>query len=215
MLGQRLRQAARSGFEAVKQKTKERLTQTLAAPTVNLSQQQSWDLLINISAPHILIPESVVSRDSLLLIVDFGHFHVTRTDVNCIAAELASTTADEDDEEYITPCSTPPNETAVTTPLDDVVDASSILSGNKDGDDVSDKYNVHFSDLQLLVCRVKDNWKQAHLKGTSALHLLDRFSILTPSSLFPSSFVPAVRLLKFTRLPKKTKRTAWIQIRRK
>ena len=180
MLGQRLRQAARSGFEAVKQKTKERLTQTLAAPTVNLSQQQSWDLLINISAPHILIPESVVSRDSLLLIVDFGHFHVTRTDVNCIAAELASTTADEDedDEEYITPCSTPPNETAVTTPLDDVVDASSILSGNKDGDDVSDKYNVHFSDLQLLVCRVKDNWKQAHLKGTSALHLLDRFSIL-------------------------------------
>lgn len=182
LLGQRLRQAARSGFEAVKQKTKERLTQTLAPPTVNLPSDQSWDLLINISAPHILIPESVVSRDSLLLIVDFGHFHVTRTDVNCIAAELASTTTngneDDEEEEYVTPCSTPPNETAVTTPVDEAIDTSSFMSSSKDCDDSSDKYNVHFSDLQLLVCRVKDNWKQAHLKGTSALHLLDRFSIL-------------------------------------
>ena len=182
LLGQRLRQAARSGFEAVKQKTKERLTQTLAPPTLHLpSDQQSWDLLINISAPHILIPESVVNRDSLLLIVDFGHFHVTRTDVNCIAAELASTTTngnedDDEEEEYVTPCSTPPNETAITTPVDEVIDTSSFINSSKD--DLSDKYNVHFSDLQLLVCRVKDNWKQAHLKGTSALHLLDRFSIL-------------------------------------
>lgn len=182
MFGQRLRQAARSGFEAVKQKTKERLTQTLAAPTTTLaSQQQSWDLLINISAPHILIPESVLSRESLLLIVDFGHFHVTRTNINCIAAELASRTTnddDDDEDEYITPCSTPPNETAATTPLDDALDGCSVMSGSKDPEDLSDKYNVHFSDLQLLVCRVKDNWKQAHLKGTSSLHLLDRFSIL-------------------------------------
>lgn len=183
VIGQRLRQAARSGFEAVKQKTKERLTQTLTPPSVDLpSEQQSWDLLINISAPHILIPESVVSRDSLLMIIDFGHFHVTRTNVNCIAAELETTTTngneDDDDEQYITPCSTPPNESAVTTPLDDAHDMNSFMSGNTECTDVSDKYNVHFSDLQLLVCRVKDNWKQAHLKGTSALHLLDRFSIL-------------------------------------
>lgn len=183
LIGQRLRQAARSGFEAVKQKTKERLTQTLAAPaTVLPSQQQSWDLLINISAPHILIPESVVNRDSLLLIVDFGHFHVTRTNINCIAAELVSTSAKEneedEDEEYATPCSTPPNESVVMTPQDDVLDGYSVVSGNKEIEEIPDKYNVHFSDLQLLVCRIKDNWKQAHLKGTSALHLLDRFSIL-------------------------------------
>lgn len=179
LLGQRLRKAARSGFEAVKQKTKEELNQTWAASVSNRSsQQQSLDLLVNISAPHILIPESVVNRDSLLLVVDFGHFHVTRTDINCIAAELASTTAanDDEEEEYLTPCSTPPNEPE--TPLDDVVDSCSVLSGTKEEEDFSDKYNVHFSDLQLLVCRVKDNWKQAHLKGTSALHLLDRFSIL-------------------------------------
>uniref|UniRef100_A0A0P6FFD1 Vacuolar protein sorting-associated protein 13D n=1 Tax=Daphnia magna TaxID=35525 RepID=A0A0P6FFD1_9CRUS len=183
VLGQRLRQAALSGFEAVKQKTKESLTQSLTPSSVNLSsKQQSWDLLINISAPHILIPESVGSRDSLLMIIDFGHFHVTRSIVNCIAAELETTTRngneDDDDEQYITPCSTPPNESAVTTPLDDAHDMNSFMSGNKECNDLSDKYNVHFSDLQLLVCRVKDNWKQAHLKGTSALHLLDRFSIL-------------------------------------
>lgn len=179
-LGQRIRQAARSGFEAVKQKTKEEFSQTWAAPSASSSSQhQSWDLLVNISAPHILIPESVSSRDSLLLIVDFGHFHVTRTDVNCIAGELASAAAadnEDDDEEYCTPCSTPPNETTATTP-DDVVDTASVVSSGKE-EDYSDKYNVHFSDLQVLVCRVKDNWKQAHLKGTSLHHLLDRFSIL-------------------------------------
>ena len=184
LLGQRIRKAARSGFEAVKQKTKEELNQTWAASVSKRpSQHQSLDLLVNISAPHILIPESVVSRDSLLLVVDFGNFHVTRTDVNCIAAELASTaTDDDDDEEYMTPCSTPPNEPEASSPVDDVVDACSVLSGGaggiKEADEMVDKYNVHFSDLQLLVCRVKDNWKQAHLKGTSALHLLDRFSIL-------------------------------------
>ena len=46
--------------------------------------------------------------------------------------------------------------------------------------DLVDKYDVHLSDLQLLVCRVKDNWKQAHLKGAS---LTDRllFCLRAPS----------------------------------
>jgi len=166
----------------VKEKTKQGLSHTWGLPETSpissQSSQQSLDLLVNISAPHILIPESVVNRDSLLLVIDFGHFHVTRTDVNCIAAELASTATEDDDEdeEYQTPCSTPPNE-PVTSPFDEL-DSCSITSGPKEVEELSDKYNVHFSDLQLLVCRVKDNWKQAHLKGTSALHLLDRFSIL-------------------------------------
>lgn len=31
--------------------------------------------------------------------------------------------------------------------------------------------------MQVLVGKVKDNWKYAHLKGTSTLHILDRFNI--------------------------------------
>lgn len=39
------------------------------------------------------------------------------------------------------------------------------------------RYSVDLNELQILVGRVKDNWKFAHVKGTSALHVLDRFSI--------------------------------------
>ena len=179
-IGQRLRQAARSGFEAVKQKTKDELSRSL----VNRSLQHSWDLLIDISAPHILIPESVTSRDSLLLVVDFGHLHVARisdapnsiTELPCSPPPPPDDDA-LDDDEYRTPCSTPPNEPLTFD--DEGLETCSTISGTiKEADDLSDRYNVHLTDLQVLVCRVKDNWKQAHLKGTSALHLLDRFSIL-------------------------------------
>ena len=57
------------GFEAVKQKTKEEISLKWIAAS---KQRHSWDLLVDISAPHILIPESVTARDSLLLVVDFG-----------------------------------------------------------------------------------------------------------------------------------------------
>jgi len=169
-----------SGFEAVKQKTKEEISLKWIAAS---KQRHSWDLLVDISAPHILIPESVTARESLLLVVDFGHFYITRSELDCISGSRSpdpgsvphqqETQDSLDDDEYQTPCSTPPNEPESPTGPSEINPEST-----KDPADVSDKYNVHFSDLQLLVCRVKDNWKHAYLKGTSALHLLDRFSIL-------------------------------------
>ena len=31
--------------------------------------------------------------------------------------------------------------------------------------------------MQVILGRVKDNWRHAHIKGNSSLHLLDKFSI--------------------------------------
>lgn len=54
---------------------------------------------------------------------------------------------------------------------------------------------MELGDIQILVGRVRDNWKYAHLKGTSTLHVLDRFNInliverrrlYTPDPNFPS-----------------------------
>lgn len=190
--GQRLRRAARSGFEAVKQKTR----QGWPASLQQFQQQRnsSWDLSIDISARHILIPESAISRDSLLLVVDFGRLFVSRPGaVNCLpdfpgswSSSKASTInaggdEDDDNDEYCTPCSTPPNEwaTSVSPPSPDEVSVSSnaIAAPVKSSSSDHDIYKVQFADLLVLICRVKDNWKQAHLKGTSAHHLLDRFSI--------------------------------------
>lgn len=36
---------------------------------------------------------------------------------------------------------------------------------------------MDLGDLQILVGRVRDNFKYAHLRGTSTLHVIDRFNI--------------------------------------
>ena len=40
-----------------------------------------------------------------------------------------------------------------------------------------DKYALDFNNMQIIVGQVKDNWKGAHMKGNSSLHVVDRFSI--------------------------------------
>ena len=40
-----------------------------------------------------------------------------------------------------------------------------------------DRYSLGLSDMQVIVGRIKDNWRLAHLAGTSNLHVLDKFSI--------------------------------------
>ena len=35
----------------------------------------------------------------------------------------------------------------------------------------------HFLPFKVILGKVKDNWRHAHLKGVSSLHVLDKFSI--------------------------------------
>ena len=44
-------------------------------------------------------------------------------------------------------------------------------------DRIYDKYTLDLSELQVMVGRAKDNWKHAHNKGTSHMHVVDKFSI--------------------------------------
>lgn len=52
----------------------------------------------------------------------------------------------------------------------------SLTEGNLH-DKLYDRYNVELTDMQVLVGKVKDNWRYAHNKGTSTMHVLDRFNI--------------------------------------
>lgn len=52
---------------------------------------------------------------------------------------------------------------------------------------------MDLNELQILVGRVKDNWKFAHIKGTSALHVLDRFSISLQVNIILSDIVQNVQ----------------------
>lgn len=87
-------------------------------------------------------------------------------------------------EMFMTPCSTPPaseesdsddQETILTSSTLPFVDEK--LTENNLHQKLYDRYSIELTDLQILIGKVKDNWRYAHNKGTSTLHVLDRFNI--------------------------------------
>ena len=89
LLGQKVREEARSRFKMVKRKARKALQQTAAI----FFRQESWDFKINVTSPRIQIIESPFSP--IQLTVDFGHFHVNPTNVDDVVAKLASLSANE------------------------------------------------------------------------------------------------------------------------
>lgn len=82
---------------------------------------------------------------------------------------------------FVTPCSTPPasEESNSESPLTEL-NASQFAEALTETilhDKLYDHYNVELTDMQVLVGKVKDNWRYAHNKGTSTMHVLDRFNI--------------------------------------
>uniref|UniRef100_A0A182NBT9 UBA domain-containing protein n=1 Tax=Anopheles dirus TaxID=7168 RepID=A0A182NBT9_9DIPT len=108
-----------------------------------------------------------------------------------ISPELTATENDEDDA-FMTPCSTPPGSEASTTnsptlvsafsEMPDVVTAAAAIGDALDEyqlyQRLYDRYHLQLTDLQVLVCHAKERWTAASLKSTSNLHVLDRFSIV-------------------------------------
>lgn len=216
----------------------------------DLGQRKSWSLEINISAPQIIFVENFCSKNTSIVLVDFGRFQLLKNATqNCIRQQkdtksggviktkfastagiedttISPTTAatimktssssssmlsciqkeenseieeDEEEDAFMTPCSTPPGSeisisdspttaTMRSTMATDsqilIDDNNSNIVINKDTgledafhDRIYDKYTIDLTDLQVLVCKSKERWGWASNKGTSALHVLDRFNI--------------------------------------
>ncbi|XP_016844832.1 vacuolar protein sorting-associated protein 13D isoform X2 [Nasonia vitripennis] len=152
--------------------------------------RSSWDLQLNISAPQILLVEKFTDTNAAVVVVDFGRLHLTNniemSAVAVTARNLMSPTSDiekteqekedednEEDERFETPCSTPPG----SQENGSVQDLQQGLSETALHKKLYDHYTVDLSDLQVLVGKVKDNWKHARTRGMSSLHVLERFNI--------------------------------------
>ncbi|KAJ8723031.1 hypothetical protein PYW07_004211 [Mythimna separata] len=140
-------------------------------------ERRTWQVELDISAPQILFVEQLTSRDSAVLVVDFGRLRLA----NANLSDYAPHTPPADDEEmFMTPCSTPPGSllSPGSPPEPPPQLAQPALDAANLHNRLYDRYKIELSDLQILVGRARDNWKYAHTKSTSSLHLLDRFSIL-------------------------------------
>ena len=82
------------------------LTKGDADPT---SRRVVWDVVFELSAPQILVPEHFIDRQALIMVIDFGKLHFSNK------GDLASTSKqineaaddDDDDDEFQTPASSP------------------------------------------------------------------------------------------------------------
>lgn len=175
--GPHRRAEARQGIEAVKARTKEQLIKNWESIVDNPDRPNHvWDLQLDISAPQIIFVESFCDPNATIGVVDLGRLHVT----NAPDEAEKKLMAEEDEEEtFATPCSTPPGseasvgtDTMATAATDlPVFDETALHSR------LYERYSAELTDMQVLTCRVRDGWRHAHTRGSSSMHVLERFSI--------------------------------------
>lgn len=191
-------------IEAMKNKTKAELIKNWEnILDGDLSQRKTWTLEIDISAPQIIFVENFNVRNCSVIIVDFGRLKLTNNSTgspqesSVSASETFNREQSEEDEAFMTPCSTPPGSHASTdsptlcSAISDIPESVINQMDNNSTIDVDnntlnerslhekiyERYNMDLTDMQVLVCKSKERWLFASAKGSSTLHVLDRFSI--------------------------------------
>lgn len=209
-------------IEAMKNKTKMELIKNWENILEgDLSERRTWTLEIDISAPQIIFVENFTLKNGTVVVIDFGRLQLTNYTDYAIGEIAAGGTADpcnkrddtgldssslyrdqsEDEDAFMTPCSTPPGSHAspstnesptLCSAMSDMFDSSqSNGNGNENLHDIEcsalnerslheklyDRYKMDLTDMQVLVCKSNERWLFASNKGSSTLHVLDRFSI--------------------------------------
>lgn len=196
---------ARKKIEAMKNKTKKEIMKNWEHILKgHLNQRKQWAFEIDISAPQIIFVENFADKSgSSIVVVDFGRLQLTNNVVtqrtngrtNGVAQDVSVKTAgiesDDESDMFLTPCSTPPgsetsNSPTLVSAVSDPLSQNSETATLNGMDDINEgnlldklyeRYNLDLTDLQVLVCKGKERWNFASAKGTSTLHVLDRFNI--------------------------------------
>jgi vacuolar protein sorting-associated protein 13D len=160
----------------MKRKTKERLLQNWEQILEgDYRERTKWDIKLNISAPQILFVESFCDKSATVVLIDFGKLNVRNLhdEINIVVSPPRQA-SDDDEECFHTPCSSPQNEckspSFIPMTRQDLSEASFRQK-------MYNRFSIELGDMQILVGRTRDNLKHAHHKGTSTLHVLDRFNI--------------------------------------
>ncbi|EDW18711.2 uncharacterized protein Dmoj_GI13376 [Drosophila mojavensis] len=162
----------------------------------NEANRKIWTFEIEVFAPRIIFLENYKIENSLMVLMDFGKLQLIKSDFQkkastfiskaedtCPTDENGEIDEDDDDETYLTPCSTPPgseksgsesptiNENMFKDLLNKNTQLESALHSK-----IYNTYTINFTNLQVLVCKYQERW-QASLKTSSNFHLIDKFNI--------------------------------------
>ncbi|XP_076684056.1 vacuolar protein sorting 13D isoform X4 [Andrena cerasifolii] len=174
------RSSSNQRLQAMKRRTRRQLIknweQILEGDFVYRS---SWDLQFDVSAPQILLVENFTDPNAAVVVVDFGKLRLSNSPQNDqvilkpgSGANSDNDNDDDEEERFETPCSTPPG-SQENGSVQDFQTISETALHQK----LYDHYSIGLVDLQILVGKVKDNWKHVRTRGMSSLHVLERFNI--------------------------------------
>ncbi|KAK7107202.1 hypothetical protein V1264_015158 [Littorina saxatilis] len=164
-------------FEKLRKQTQEELKNTLDQLLEAENRKGRWNIDLDISAPKLIVPENVFEGNPAVVVMDLGNFRL-----KTVSAEDAPAPLDEEDD-FVTPLSTPPNEAESQEKQDHPgltkKDSSHMLSLSDAAvmDRLYEKYKIELTEMQVLTGHLHDNWRNAYARGTSQMHILDRFSI--------------------------------------
>ncbi|XP_011209287.2 intermembrane lipid transfer protein Vps13D isoform X2 [Bactrocera dorsalis] len=159
----------------------------------NKDFRTTWSLEIDISAPRIIFADNHLEKNTSVVVVDFGRFQMLKNECpkkeplvardNTAASETTSKLGKEsEDEDFMTPCSTPPG-SEISLIESPTLRQNSVAVVNTDTGlesafhkKIYDKYFINLTDLQVIVCKNRER-NHACTKHSSNFHLLEKFSI--------------------------------------
>ncbi|XP_041130652.1 vacuolar protein sorting-associated protein 13D-like isoform X3 [Polyodon spathula] len=186
----RVAETARRQYNKLKMQTKTEIRQTLDQLLVGefIENSKRWTMKLDICAPQVVFPDDFQSPDPVLVVVDLGRILLTNSQEDSKVKSRDTHVEGEElsDDEYATPLATPPGSPppeleAEVKGQGKCLDLSS-LSGSEGGLYYSrklyEKYSLSFLDLQIMVGRHKDNWKNLQESEVGPTHVVERFNVL-------------------------------------
>uniref|UniRef100_A0A670ZLE6 Vacuolar protein sorting 13 homolog D n=1 Tax=Pseudonaja textilis TaxID=8673 RepID=A0A670ZLE6_PSETE len=189
----RVAEAARRQYNRLKMQTKAEIRQTIDRLLVGdfIEESRHWSICLDISAPQVIFPDDFKFSDPVLVVIDLGRMlltnsqeeHRKKSPGDGPSLELS----DLSDDEYKTPLATPPNspppepnlagEDKSSKEFPGVEISEEQLQAHLMSKEMYETYTLSFMDLQIMVGRVKDNWKYAQDIDVGPTHVVEKFNV--------------------------------------
>ncbi|XP_046516082.1 intermembrane lipid transfer protein VPS13D isoform X2 [Equus quagga] len=187
----RVAEAARRQYNKLKMQTKAEIRQTLDRLLVGdfIEESKRWTVRLDISAPQVIFPDDFKFRNPVLVVVDLGRMLLTNTQDDSKRKGGDGSASEENqfsDDEYKTPLATPPNTPPPeisssngekTPPFSGVEFSEEQLQAHLMSTKMYERYSLSFMDLQIMVGRVKDNWKHVQDIDVGPTHVVEKFNV--------------------------------------
>ncbi|XP_065594227.1 intermembrane lipid transfer protein VPS13D isoform X2 [Cyrtonyx montezumae] len=183
-------EAARRQYNKLKMQTKAEIRQTIDRLLVGdfIENSKSWTVCLDISAPQVIFPDDFKFVDPVLVVIDLGRILLTNSQEESKRNEGAFSPEFNElsDEEYKTPLATPPNTPPPETSTDSGIKLSEFtgveiseeqLQAHLMSKKMYERYTLSFLDLQIMVGRVKDNWKHVQDSDVGPTHVVEKFNV--------------------------------------